>query len=410
MKPIFFLVLAVLLLSILPEHARAVDELPDFFICNYWYDSNEDGYLDDDEYVGIKDAFSASTDSLITFVGYYYDAKDKNIGLKVYEPDGDLFSTKTTTAEFEPIHIHRWWWNVEDLASSDTGEWIAKWYLEDELQATKTFRISGIATYDKEWLDDWLDYWDEYDDEEDEDDFFACNKWVDRNNDDLLDRDEYVGIKESFSVEKDTTITFVSYWRNQKDKPIEIRIFNPNGDIWYQDTATVEYEPTHIHRWWFKVKTMAAEGGLGDWTAKYYLDDAYHTSITVNISKLYESTKLNPQFFTALGWQDKNYDDLIASDYSEFIGIKDTFTVKKDTLIYFYSHWVMKKGMMRKLNIYSPKGELWKTTSSQLKSDDTYWHPSYLASSMIERGGKGNWKVIWYLNDEQVYTKTITLK
>jgi|GEM_PF-2641049 len=406
-QTIYILLVTVFCIGVMPEVSYAQTELPDYFICNYWSDANVDGFLDDDEYVGIKDNFNTNTDSLITFVGYYYNQKGKTIGIKLYKPNGTVYSDKTSYAEYEPTHVHRWWWDVKDLADADTGRWTAKWYLDGVNKYTKTFQISKpVIVYDEY---DWLDWWDDYDDE-DEDDFFACNKWVDKNNDDLLSRNEYVGIKDTFSIERDTTLTFVSYWRNQKGKLIEIKIYDPQSEIWYADTATVELDPTYIFRWWFNVKRMASEGGIGNWTAKYYLDGSYHASTTVNITKLYEATKLNPMFFTALGWIDKNYDDLIASDYSEFIGIKDTFNSKKDTLIYFYSHWVMKKGRMRKMNVYTPKGELWKTTSSQLKSDDTYWHPSYLTSSMIKDGGKGNWKVIWYLDDKPIYTKTVTLK
>lgn len=399
MKYITLIVFIVIIIGFIPQKAEAIT---DFFICNYWFDSNDDGYLDDDEYFGIKDSFNTAADSLITFVGYYDDAKGKEIGLKLYRPDGNLEISKTSTAEFEPIHIHRWWWNVQDLTNIATGRWTAEWYREGVIQYTQSFNIS--QPYNDDWYDDWL-----YDDET-EVDFFACNKWVDKNNDDLLSRDEYVGVKDSFSVEKDTTITFVSYWHYEKGKVIEIKIFNPQDEIWYHDTATIEFDPTYIYRWWFNVKRLTSEGGVGNWTVKYYLDGNYHTAVSVNISKLYATTKLNPQFFTSLGWNDKNYDDYIASDYSEFIGIKDTFMSKNDTLIYFYSHWVMKNGKMRKMDIYTPKGKLWKTTSSQLKSDDTYWYPSYLTSAMIKDGGKGNWKIIWYLDNKQVNTKTITLK
>jgi hypothetical protein len=407
MKHILYFVLAVLLLGVLPKHVNAVEELPDFFICNYWEDSNGDGLLDDDEYVGVKTTFDTDTDSIITFVGYFYNQKGKEIGLKLYEPDGTLYSDRTSTAEYEPTHVHRWWYHVSTLADEAAGDWTAKWYLEGELQATKTFTIIK-SDDDYSWVDDWLDYLSE--DENEEPDFFTCNQWVDKNGDGLLDRDEYVGIKKTFYVETDTTITFVSYWRDQKDSKIEIKIFDPTNEIWYDDTSTVEFEPTHVHRWWFDVKTMAQEGGVGDWVAKLYLNVTFHTSLTLRIDKLYSTTKLNPQFFTCLKWVDKNDDNKIASDYSEFVGIKDEFDSKKDTDIYFFSHWVMKKGRMRKMKIYSPKGDLWKTVSLILTSDDTYWHPSYTVSAIVKEGGKGNWKVVWYLDDKEVFEKTFTIK
>jgi len=281
-----YLLLTIVIFGVLTFFIQAkADELPDYFICNYWYDSNDDGYLDDDEYVGIKDAFSTVTDSLITFVGYFYDQKGKEIGLKLYQPNETVYSDRTAEAEYDPLHIQRWWYNVKNLANADTGRWIAKWYLEDVIQATKTFMISKPAS-DYKINEDWLDMFDEYlSDDENTEDFFACNKWVDKNNDDLIDRDEFIGEKKSFNAEIDTTITFVSYWHNKKDSTIKIKIYSPDNELWFEDTATVEYEPIHIHRWPFNVMTMVSKGGLGNWDVRWYLNGEFMYSITIDINK-----------------------------------------------------------------------------------------------------------------------------
>jgi hypothetical protein len=278
--------MVLVLLGIAPKPANATD-LPDFFVCNFWQDTNSDGFLDDDEYIGIKDSFNSETDSLITFVGYFYDQKGKQIGLKLYEPDGTLYSNKTAEVEFEPTHIHRWWYNVKNMANAATGEWTVKWYLEDELQATKIFTISGTTTKydltdddDWDWFDDW---W--YDDEEEEPDFFACNKWVDKDDDNKEDRDEYIGIKSSFYLNTDTTITFVSYWYNKQDSIMKMEVISPDNKVWNKSTVTIKSGSTYIHRSEFKVKTLTSKKGFGTWKVKWYLNDHFVDSISVDINE-----------------------------------------------------------------------------------------------------------------------------
>lgn len=285
MKKILYAVLISTLVTMLPKPIYALDEeLPDFFICNYWQDSNNDNLIDDDEYVGIKDSFSTKTDSLITFVGYYHNQKGKEIGIKIYEPDGTLYSNKTTKAEFEPVHVHRWWYDVNNLANAATGSWKVKWYLEGKVIASQDFTISkpSSSNSDDNW--DWLsDWW--FDDEEEDTDFFVCNKWVDKNKDKIQDRDEFVGEKSSFELKKDATITAVSFWRNKKDKKIAVKIFAPSGKIWYTSNATVNTEPVFVHYSTFNIDKMAGKDRFGKWTVKWYLDGAFEKSINFTIAK-----------------------------------------------------------------------------------------------------------------------------
>jgi hypothetical protein len=96
------------------RNARAAD-LPDYFICSYWEDTNKDGLLSSDEFVNVTNEFNADEDTIITFVGYYYDAKGKAIGLKIYDPDGTLIRDKTAEVEYEPTHVQRWWFDPSTL-------------------------------------------------------------------------------------------------------------------------------------------------------------------------------------------------------------------------------------------------------------------------------------------------------
>jgi len=284
----YMFVVIVVIFSMTPKYtnAQVSDEvLPDFFICNQWVDKNNDSLIDDDEYIGIKNSFNPDTDSLITFVSYFYDSKGKEIRLKLYKPDGSVYRDKTAEVEYEPTHVHRWWFTAKNLAAETTGIWTAKWYLDDLLQETKTFTINKPTTTndlsddDWDWFDDW---W--YDDEE-EKDFFACNKWIDKDKDGVTERSEFIGMKNSFNVETDTLITFISYWNNKKDSVMKIEIVNPKYQVWQKNVVKIKTTPTYIHQSQFKVKTLASKGGYGTWTIKWYLNDKFVDLITVDIKE-----------------------------------------------------------------------------------------------------------------------------
>ena len=390
MKNKIYLLLVLTFLGILVRFSYGTDERPDFFICNYWEDKNGDGILNDDEYVGIKSDFNTANDTIITFVSYFYDSKGKEIDLKIYDPDDALYADDSAVVEYEPTHVHRWWFNPSNMVEEGgAGDWSAEWYLDGELVHTEYFTISELTTTKP--------------------DFFACNYWEDKNDDGYMGREEFVGIKNTFSVEDDTSITCVSYWHNSKGKIITIKIFDPKGYIWSDDTTTVEEDETYIYYWNFNTLSMASEGGLGNWTVKWYLDDEFTNSIIINFYKKYETTKLMPQFFTCNYWKDLDNNGYIAENLSEFIGIKNTFKVEKDTEISFISHWLNKQGMIRKIVITAPDGTIWKSDTLRLKSDEVYWHPAYHIESMYNKGGAGTWTVKWYLNDVFIESKDFTI-
>lgn len=398
-----YLLLILILAGILVgfRNARAVD-LPDYFICKYWQDTNNDGLLDADEFVGVKDTFDATDDSLITFVGYYYNQKGNEVALKIYDPDDNLYSEDSAVAEYGPTHVQRWWFTPSTMVENGgTGDWTANWYLSGNLEHTQTFTLT-------DWLGDFSSIFDEDSTQSEQRDFFACDSWVDKDGDGLMARDEYVGVKDTFYIEEDTVVTFISYWHNDSSKYVTIKLYDPNGNFWTSDSGAIELSE-YIYRWPFYTRTMASEGGLGEWTVKYYLNGDYANSMTVYIDKEYSSTTLTPQFFLCNYWKDLNSDGYIESDMSEFIGIKNTFTVGQDTEITFMSHWVGKKGMLRKMVIYSPDGNAWETDTLTIKSDDSYWHPGYYVKSMYNEKGTGVWSVRWYLNDEFVTSKDFTI-
>lgn len=403
MKNKIYMLLVLILMGILVRFSYGTDERPDFFICQYWEDKNSDGLLDNDEFIGIKDTFDATDDTIITFVGYFYNQKGNEIALKIYDPDDNLYSEDSTVVEYEPTHVHRWWFRPSTMVENGgTGDWSAYWYLSGELVHSQTFTLT-------DWLGDFTDIFSEDTTKSEQHDFFACDSWVDKNGDSLMGRDEYIGIKDTFYVEEDSMVTFISYWHNDKDKYVTIKLYDPQGNFWTSDSGEILLDE-YVYRWPFYVRTMASEGGLGDWTAKYYLNgDYYANSMTVNINKKYSSTTLTPQFFTCNYWSDLNKDGYIAPDMSEFIGIKNTFTVGQDSEIAFISHWVGKKGMLRKMVIYSPDNNVWETDTLTLKSDDAYWHPGYFISSMYNKGGTGVWTVRWYLNDTFIMSKDFTI-
>jgi hypothetical protein len=403
MKNKIYLLLVLILLGVFVKLSYGqTDERPDYFICQYWEDKNGDGILDNDEFIGIKDTFDATNDSLITFVGYYYNEKGSEIAIKIYDPDDNLYSEDSAVVEYEPTHVHRWWFHPSTLVEdAGTGDWTAYWYLSGNLVHTETFTLT-------DWLGDFSDLLSEDSSKTEQRDFFACNYWEDKNGDTLMGRDEYVGVKDTFSVEDDSVIAFVSYWHSAKGKNAIIKLYDPQGYFWISDSGKIMTDE-YVFQWPYYVMTMAEEGGLGNWTAKWYLDGNYANEITINIYKKFQSTYLKPQFFTCKYWSDLNKDGYIASDNSEFIGIKDTFQVDKDSTIAFVSHWFNKTDMVAKIEIYTPADSEWKTKNSTLTSDNRYWFPSYYTKSMYDAGGTGVWTVKWYLNDEFITSKDFTI-
>jgi len=75
--------------------SRNTNSLPDFFVCNYIRDLNRDGKITDNEYIGVKTAFSNS--EKITFVAKTKNKQGFKLTFKILAPNGEIVYNKTAT-------------------------------------------------------------------------------------------------------------------------------------------------------------------------------------------------------------------------------------------------------------------------------------------------------------------------
>jgi|GEM_PF-5405656 len=65
------------------------------------------------------------------------------------------------------------------------------------------------------------------------DDFFLCKQWIDSNRDGAGEWDEFRGIMNDFSLEKDEAVIFVSSWTEDVGLPWTFELVNPSGETVY---------------------------------------------------------------------------------------------------------------------------------------------------------------------------------
>jgi hypothetical protein len=71
------------------------------------------------------------------------------------------------------------------------------------------------------------------------DEFFLCKQWIDSNRDGAGEWDEFRGIRNDFSLEKDEAVIFVSSWTEEVGLPWTLELVNPSGETVYLRTRTV---------------------------------------------------------------------------------------------------------------------------------------------------------------------------
>ncbi len=115
---------------------------PDFFVCNYWIDRNQDRKVDIDEWEGVKDDFNEREH--ISFVGYFRQKIGTPISFKLFAPDGSLYrekfskqTAKTTIwcQEFEAEKL---------VSEKGCGIWKVEWYAAGEIVNITTIRILKV--------------------------------------------------------------------------------------------------------------------------------------------------------------------------------------------------------------------------------------------------------------------------
>ncbi|HPP66484.1 MAG TPA: hypothetical protein PKX05_01055 [bacterium] len=100
-------------------------------------------------------------------------------------------------------------------------------------------------------------------------DFFACNYWVDRNQNNTIDDDEWDGIKTDFRTWEH--ICFVGYFYYKEGTYLAFRLFAPNGSLYKEKTAR---QKAKISVWCqeYDASELVEYGGTGVWRVEWFGD------------------------------------------------------------------------------------------------------------------------------------------
>ena len=114
----------------------------EFFACNYWEDANQNGSAEVNEYVGIKNQFSANES--ITLIGIAHGQRESHLSIKVLNGTNKLvysrnvilpFDNASSGYKFDP-------WVLYNL--SGDGRYTVAWYLNDFHVGSNEFEINSF--------------------------------------------------------------------------------------------------------------------------------------------------------------------------------------------------------------------------------------------------------------------------
>jgi hypothetical protein len=111
--------------------------------------------------------------------------------------------------------------------------------------------------------------------------FFACNYWIDRNQDSQVSADEVEGIKDYFQIHE--TITFVAIIEKGAGVHFSYTLVAPDGSIYLQDTETARYDKC-MRRLEFKVRELISEKDSGVWRMFWRIEDKLVAITKVSLS------------------------------------------------------------------------------------------------------------------------------
>jgi hypothetical protein len=104
---------------------------PNFFACNQWIDTNQDGLYDANEFQNIKNSFRSYEN--IIFIGRFYKPVGTMLKYKIFTPAGSVLMEDSHASTFNPA-IFGFSSSVRDLLSGGTpGVWKVQWFVEDIL-------------------------------------------------------------------------------------------------------------------------------------------------------------------------------------------------------------------------------------------------------------------------------------
>lgn len=101
-------------------------------------------------------------------------------------------------------------------------------------------------------------------------DFFACNYWIDENQDGAIAPNEWYGIKDYFR--KHEQITFVAHIRQDIGVSFSYILYDPDGTIFESSMPERTTFNTSVVRYNRAVKALIENGGAGDWEMHWFIE------------------------------------------------------------------------------------------------------------------------------------------
>lgn len=123
------------------------------------------------------------------------------------------------------------------------------------LIASLMFFVSGCATVFNEKTENEICY------------YFACNYWIDRNQDKKIDLDEWEGIKDIFY--ENEHISFVAYFNQKPGTPLSFKLISPDGSV-YKEKTLKQTAKTTVWCQEYEAKDLVNNKGPGIWKIEWY--------------------------------------------------------------------------------------------------------------------------------------------
>lgn len=113
-------------------------------------------------------------------------------------------------------------------------------------------------------------------------DFFACNYWIDRNQDGKIDIDEWEGIKDCFL--ENEHISFVAYFRQKPGTSISFKLIAPDGSL-YREKSLKQTAKITIWCQEYEAKNLIGEKGSGIWKMEWYAGEQLVNITYIKVTK-----------------------------------------------------------------------------------------------------------------------------
>lgn len=100
-------------------------------------------------------------------------------------------------------------------------------------------------------------------------DFFSCNYWVDRNQNNVIDEGEWDGIKDDFKTTEH--ICFVGYFRHKQGTNLTFKLFAPDGSLYREKTLK---QTSKLSVWCqeYEAKDLVNSCSTGIWRVEWYVE------------------------------------------------------------------------------------------------------------------------------------------